>query len=74
MNHYITYLSGEGDTRTEFSADNPASLAEAKEVFDRIRSKGGSVFRAAPGGQGGERMREFDPHADMIGVPCIVGG
>lgn len=72
--HYIAVINASGDTRVEFDEADPVSLAEARQVWEKIKEKGGEVFRAAPNGEGGERLREFDPNADMIGIPKIVGG
>lgn len=72
--HYIATINALGDTRTEFDTNDATSLAVAREVWNEIKRKGGEVFRASPNGEGGERLHEFDPDADMLGIPKIVGG
>jgi hypothetical protein len=72
--HHIAVMDSRGDTRVEWDLSDPQSLAQAKEVFEQIKKKGGAVFRAQPNGEGGGKLNEFDPHADMIGVPAIIGG
>jgi len=72
--HFIAVMNSSGDKSIEWSLDDPESVAEAEKLFERIKSQGGAVFRAQPGGEGGGRLHDFDPREDMIAVPRIVGG
>lgn len=74
MKHTIFILNHSGDARVEFDSTDPVSLDEAKKVWDALKQKGAEFFKTSPGGDGGERLRAFDPNTDMIAVPKIVGG
>jgi hypothetical protein len=72
--HSIAIMNSSGDKSVEWELDDAESLAEAERVFERIRREGGVVFRAQPDGESGGKIDQFDPHADMVAVPRIVGG
>jgi hypothetical protein len=72
--HSIAIMNSSGDKSVEWSLDDQAAIAEAERLFERIRREGGVVFRAQPDGENGGKMDKFDPHADMVAVPRIVGG
>lgn len=72
--HCIAVMDSSGDRSIEWRLDDPESVAKARKVFEKIRSEGGAVFKAQPGGESGGRLHDFDPREDMIGVPRIVGG
>lgn len=72
--HFMAVMDSSGDRSVEWRLDDAESVAEAEKLFERIRSEGGAVFKAQPGGQGGGKLSEFDPREDMIAVPRIVGG
>ncbi len=74
MKHSLSIMDSSGDRRTEWDETDAASMEAAKELFDALRASGGQVFREQAGGLGGGVVKEFDPRADMIGVPRIVGG
>jgi len=74
MKHSLSIMDSSGDRRTEWDEDDAASMQAAKNLFDALRASGGQVFRGQAGGVGGGVVKEFDPRADMIGVPRIVGG
>ncbi len=74
MKHSLSIMDSSGDRRTEWDESDPASMEAAKELFDSLRSSGGQVFRVQPGGEGGGIAKEFEPRADLIGVPRIIGG
>jgi hypothetical protein len=73
VKHSLRVLDSNGDTKIEWDLDDPKSLQEAQEAFEKAK-RTGQVFRAQPNGEGGGQMREFDPQADMIAVKTIVGG
>lgn len=72
--HFISIMNSSGDRSVEWNLDDPRSIAQAEKLFERIRSEGGAIFKAQPGGESGGRLHEFDPREDMIAVPRIVGG
>lgn len=72
--HSIAIMNASGDKSVEWQLDDAAAIAEAERVFERIRREGGVVFRAQPDGDNGGKMEKFDPNADMVAVPRIVGG
>ncbi len=74
MKHTLSVMDSSGDRRVQWEEDDPAAMEEAKALFDRIREKGGSVFYEQKDGLGGGRIDVFDPKADMIGVPLLIGG
>ncbi len=74
MKHSLSIMDSSGDRRTEWDESDPASMEAAKQLFDALRASGGQVFRVQPGGEGGGIVKQFDPRADLIGVPRIVGG
>jgi len=64
-----------GDTRHEFDASDPASVARAEERFQELAGKG---FRAVALGSNGEPdklIRSFDPSvAETLFIPQLKGG
>jgi hypothetical protein len=72
--HSISIMDSSGDRAVEWRVDDPASIAEAEKVFERIKRQGGAVFRVQPEGERGAKLEQFDPSEDMIAVPRIVGG
>jgi len=72
--HFIAVMNSSGDKSIEWSLDDPQSVMEAERLFERIKSKGGAIFKAQPGGESGGKLHNFDPREDMIAVPRIVGG
>jgi hypothetical protein len=72
--HVISVMNSSGDKSIEWRLDDPASVAEAEKVFERIKGQGGAIFKAQPGGESGGKLSSFDPREDMIAVPRIVGG
>ena len=71
--HRLQVMDWSGDRSVEWDTADLKSLREAEKVFDEIKRRG-QVFYAQPGGEGGGVVESFDPQADMIGVPAIVGG
>ena len=74
MKHTLSIMDSGGDRKAEWDENDPATMAEARRLFDAIRASGGQVFQAQKDGIGGGVLKEFDPKADMIAVPRIVGG
>jgi hypothetical protein len=74
MKHTLSVMDSSGDRKAEWDENDPATMVEAKQLFDAIRASGGQVFHEQRDGLGGGVVKEFDPKADMIGVPRIVGG
>ena len=74
MKHTLSIMDSSGDRKTQWDDEDPTSMEEARQLFDSIRASGGQVFSEQKGGIGGGLVKEFDPKADMIGVPRIIGG
>ena len=70
-------LDHTGDTTLAWSVDDPASLAEAEALFDRLRAERKIPFARAAGAPAGdaERVRSFDPAAEeIVWVRPVTGG
>jgi len=67
-------LGPSGDTAIEFSEADPAALAEANALFERLTRAGASAFS----GQAGEPMRRIDrleqAGPETVLVPRNVAG
>jgi len=74
MKHTLSIMDSSGDRRVQWDEDDPAALEEARQLFAALRAGGGQVFLDQKDGRGGGLIKEFDPKADMIGVPRLVGG
>jgi len=74
MKHTLSIMDSSGDRKTQWDENDPASMEEARQLFDAIRASGGQVFYEQKDGVGGGRVKEFDPKANMIGVPLLIGG
>jgi hypothetical protein len=74
MKHTLSVMDSSGDRKAVWDDNDVASMKEARQLFDAIRASGGQVFHEQRDGFGGGVVKEFDPKADMIGVPRIVGG
>jgi hypothetical protein len=60
-------LGPKGDTAIEFSADDPAALAEADALFERMTRVGAAAFS----GNAGEPMRRID-RLDQAGPETVL--
>jgi hypothetical protein len=70
-------LDRTGDTMVAWSLDDPASLAEAEALFDRLRAERKIPFARAAGAPAAdaERGRTFDPTAEeIVWVRPVAGG
>lgn len=71
--HTLRVMDSSGDRSVTWDLSDAKAMREAEAVFNKIK-RGGQVFYAQPDGNGGGVVGRFDPHADMIAVPIIVGG
>ena len=70
-------LDRTGDTCVAWSLDDPASLAEAEILFDRLRAECKIPFARATGAPAAdaERIAAFDPAAEeIVWVRPVAGG
>lgn len=75
IQHELAVMNRTGDTKTIWSPDNPVEVEVARDAFNKLRSKGYSIFKVNKEGGAGKRMDTFDPQAGkLIAVPAIVGG
>ena len=74
----LKVMDSSGDTVVEFDETQAEANAtqEAKELFERLTSKGAAVFAVNRGeGQTDKRVTDFkDLEQDNVIVPKIVGG
>lgn len=64
-----------GDTKMQWSPDNPDEVKVAKDTFDKLRKKGYLAYTVRNDGEKGEVIREFDKTAGrIIMAPQLVGG
>lgn len=66
--------SSRGDRPISWDEKSPETWAEAEKLFDSLTLRGGRVFVEQPNGEGGGMLKKFDPQANMIATPLIVGG
>ncbi|MBM3660963.1 MAG: hypothetical protein FJW95_15880 [Actinobacteria bacterium] len=70
-------LDHTGDTCVAWSLDDPASLAEAEALFERLRAERKIPFARAVGAPAAdaERVSRFDPAAEeIVWVRPVQGG
>lgn len=71
----IKTMDASGDTRIEFTETDEKATAEARELFERLTSKGAAVFAVNRAGAPDKRVRDFSElEAENVVVPRIVGG
>lgn len=66
-----------GDTTVQWALDDPASLAEAEALFERLRAECKIPFARAAGAPAreAERVGRFDPTAEeILWVRPVAGG
>jgi hypothetical protein len=64
-----------GDTKMQWSPDNPDEVQVAKNTFDKLKKKGYLAYTVRNDGEKGEVIREFDKTAGrIIMAPQLVGG
>lgn len=70
----LMVMNSTGDKRIEFGDVESASRDEAKELFDRMMTKGAHAFKVnAP--EGDTPIKNFDQvQGEVLIVPRIVGG
>lgn len=69
----LKVLSPRGDDEIPWLAEDPASAAAAKEIFEAKRSAGCAAFLKVPDGH--ELIKTFDPDAEeILIVKPLVGG
>ena len=63
-----------GDSRIEWSKDNPTEVEAAREMFARLKAKAYRAYKIVKGDQR-EIIHSFDPAAEkIIMMPQTVGG
>jgi predicted trehalose synthase len=70
-------LDRTGDTCVAWTLDDPASLAEAEALFDRLQAECKIPFARAAGAPAAEaeRIARFDPAAEeILWVRPVAGG
>lgn len=64
-----------GHTRLMWDANSNDEVENARNTFDNLRAKGYLAYTVKEGGDKGEIMSEFDPHASkVIMSPPMRGG
>ena len=72
----LSILCHLGDSKRIWDPRNADEIEDARESFNRMRSKNFLIFRVdAKTNEKGEQMTEFDPQAGkMIAAPQMQGG
>lgn len=71
----MAVMNHTGDLKVIWDADVKDEVDAAKAQFDALKKKGYSAFKVNKKGEAGERINEFDPHAEkLIMVPAMQGG
>ena len=71
----MAVMDASGDLKVIWDADIKDEVDAAKTQFDSLRKKGYSAFKVNKKGEAGERITEFDAHAEkLILVPQLQGG
>lgn len=75
MEHSLSVLGCQGDTKIIWDPDKDAEVENAKRTFDDLRRKGYLAFRVTGRGDKGEQISTFDKHAEkLILAPQMRGG
>ncbi len=68
-------MDGGGDTRHQFDPGEPRSLAEAKERFENLTSRGFRAVALGADGTDGQLLDGFDPQVERtLFIPQLRGG
>ena len=70
-------LDETGDTTITWAVDDPATIAEAERVFDRLVAEAKIPFARPAGSPAGEaeKISAFDPNAEeIVWVRPVAGG
>ena len=70
-------LDETGDTTITWAVDDPATIAEAERVFDRLVAQAKIPFARPAGSPAGEaeKISAFDPNAEeIVWVRPVAGG
>jgi hypothetical protein len=71
----LAIMDTTGDTKIIWNADNEDEVDNARETFDRLKSKNYIAYSVGRAGRKDEVIRKFDPDAEkLIMVPPVVGG
>jgi hypothetical protein len=74
MRHSLHVQDISGDTEVSWDPTSPWEVEEARQTFEKFRSKGYMAFRMESGSKG-KMIREFDPKAERIVIsPPVRGG
>jgi len=63
-----------GDLAIEFSPDDEAAVALAKQRFEALIKDGHIAIAGGKDGQPGCVVRDFNPEDDIVFQPQIIGG
>jgi pentatricopeptide repeat protein len=71
----MVILDESGDTKHMWDRTNADEVAEARELFDRMKAKGFQAWSVTRKGDKDQRITEFDPQAEkIIFAPALQGG
>lgn len=71
----IAVMDGTGDSKITWDTEKAVEVETARAQFDALKKKGYAAYRVGRGGEPGEIMNHFDPHAGkMIMSPAMAGG
>lgn len=71
----IAVLDESGDTRMQWSKNNPAEVAKAETRFNELKKSGYMGYSVSKDGSMGEVLQAFDPTAERIIMHRqLVGG
>lgn len=67
MLNEMRVLDASGDKKTQWDATNPDEVEAARKEFDfLVKEKKYLAYRVKKDGSAGERMKEFDPSAELM--------
>lgn len=74
MKKALCVMDSSGDTRVQFDTNDAKATAEARSLFDRLKSTGAQFYKV--GGRGpDQKVGDFEALGDeTVVVPRIVGG
>jgi hypothetical protein len=70
----LTVLDRTGDTRFQWDQRNADEVKAAREHFETFKKKGYAAFKVNKAGGEGEQIHAFDPKAERVIMPPLVGG
>lgn len=70
----LRVLDQTGDTATVYDPTNVEDVEAVRKTFDEMKALGYLSYKVGEQGEGDEVIRTFDPDADIVMSPQLIGG